>query len=372
MAMVRIVEVKLILKSPTILSERRSALGYLGILNYIPPTTLRGAILTSLYTQEKIGEEKLREEDVRPRLIVSPAYPIDIQGKKSRPATPFIWECKVCRMESERCKNKNKEDEGKYIINREEEFVKKIYEDAPLNIPSECEKGHRALKALHPKPIPEVKRVVTRHISVTIDKSRGVAVKGMLYSYDVILPPQTYWATLSLPDGYGVDSRFEVRLGRGASRGFGVAELEVQGEISLEEKAEEYSNYIKGDTVVAVAVSPTLQGEIDPQPYPRTLDLSKVAAQLGFNIADCALTIEKVYGKTVRMKGGWNILKDAPRPDYYAKAQGSVVSARVDAKNRKDAAIGLAALAYHGTIEELKGYTITGVNILRPAQEVTK
>ena len=354
--MVRVVEVKITLRSPTILPERRSASGYVGTLNYIPPTTLRGAILTALYMQGKIGEEKLREEDVRPRLIASPAYPIDAEGRKSRPATPFIWECKV----------------SKYIINREEEFVKKIYEDAPLSIPSECAMGHRALKALHPKPIPNVEKVATRHISVAIDKSRGVAVKGMLYSYDVILPPQTYWATLTLPDEYGVDGRFEVRVGRGSSRGFGFAEIEVQREISLGEKAEEYSNYIKGDIVVMVAISPTLQGGIDPQPYPKTLDLANIAAQLGFNIADCTLNIEKVYGKTVRVKGGWNILKDAPRPDYYAKAQGSVVSARIHAKSRKDAAIGLAALAYHGTIEELGGYTITGVNMLRVAEEVVK
>ncbi|NHV97922.1 MAG: hypothetical protein HA494_09105 [Thaumarchaeota archaeon] len=353
--MVRVVEVKITLRSPTILPERRSASGYIGTLNYIPPTTLRGAILTALYLQGKIGEEKLREEDVRPRLIASPAYPIDAEGRRSRPATPFIWECKV----------------SKYIINREEEFVKKIYEDAPLSIPSECAMGHRALKALHPKPIPQVKKVATRHISVAIDKSRGVAVKGMLYSYDVILPPQTYWATLTLPDEYSVDGRFEVRVGRGSSRGFGFAEIEVQREISLGEKAEEYSNCIKGDIVVMVAISPTLQGGIDPQPYPKRLDLANIAAQLGFNIADCTLNIEKVYGKTVRVKGGWNILKDAPRPDYYAKAQGSVVSARIDAKSRKDAAIGLAALAYHGTIEEL-GYTITGVNMLRVAQEVVK
>jgi hypothetical protein len=306
-------------------------------------------------------------------LITSPAYPIDEEGRRSRPATPFVWECKVCRMESEQCKNENKEKEkGKYIINREEEFVKKIYEDAPLNIPSECEMRHRALKAMHPKPIPEVKKVTTRHISVAIDKSRGVAVKGMLYSYDVILPPQTYWATLTLPDEYCVEGRFEVRVGRGSSRGFGFAEIEVQREISLEEKAEEYSNYIKGDKVVLVAISPTLQGGSDPQPYPKTLDLADIAAQLGFNIADCTLNIEKVYGKTVRVRGGWNILKEAPRPDYYAKAQGSVVSARIDAKSRKDAAIGPAALAYHGTIEELGGYTITGVNMLRVAQEVVK
>jgi hypothetical protein len=354
--MVRVVEVKITLRSPTILPERRSASGYVGTLSYIPPTTLRGAILTSLYLQGKIGEEKLKEEDVRPRLIASPAYPIDAKGRKSRPATPFIWECKV----------------SKYIINREEEFVKKIYEDAPLSIPSECARGHRALKALHPKPIPNVEKVTTRHISVAIDKSRGVAVKGMLYSYDVILPPQTYWATLTLPDEYGVDGRFEVRVGRGSSRGFGFAEIEVQREISLEEKAEEYSNYIKGGKVVLVAISTTLQGGIDPQPYPKTLDLADIAAQLGFNIADCTLNIEKVYGKTVRVRGGWNILKEAPRPDYYAKAQGSVVSARIDAKSRKDATTGLAALAYHGTIEELGGYTITGVNMLRVAQEVVK
>jgi len=368
--MVRIVEVKLTLKSPTILSERRSASGYLGTLDYIPPTTLRGAVLTSLYTQGKIREEKLREEDARPRLIASPAYPIVPQGKKSRPATPFIWECKVCKMESDQSKNVDKE--GKYILNREEDFVKKIYDAAPLNIPSECEKGHRALKPLHPTPIPRVERVITRHMSVSINKSRGVAVKGMLYSYDIILPPQTYWATLLIPDEYGVDSRFEVRVGRGSSRGFGVAEIEVQSEINLEEKAEEYYSYVKGDTIVAVATSPTLEGGSNPQPYRRTIAVSKVAEQLGLNITNCVLYVEKVYGKTVRMKGGWNILKDVPRPDYYAKVQGSIVSARVDAKDRKDAAMGLAALAFYGTIEELEGDIITGANMLRPALEVIK
>ena len=374
--MVRIVEVKLTLKSPAILAERRSASGFLGAFDYIPASTLRGAILTSLYVEGKVNEDTLSKEDMKPSLIASPAYPLSPKGK-SRPASPFIWKCKKCELnrvleKSEECDSEGGEDKKDgAILDQEEKFIKVIYENALLEIPSECREGHRALKPLHPELIPEPKRVVTRQISVGINKSRATAVKEMLYSYDVIFPPQTFWATLLLPEKYELNNRFEVMVGRGLSRGFGLTEIELQREISLEEKAEEYSNHIKGKTVVLFAMSPTLQGGFNPQPYPRTVNLSKIGEQLGLSI-DGALQIERVYGKTVRVRGGWSLLTNTNRPDYYAKAQGSIIAAKVEAQSQKDAAKGLAVLAYHGTIEELNGFTITGVNMLRPALEVIK
>ena len=383
--MVRIIEVKLTLKSPAILAERRSASGFLGALNYIPAPTLRGAVLTSLYVRGEVDEKRLEEEDLKPRLIASPAYPLSSQWK-SRPASPFIWKCKICEVKLTRNNKKNEEceientnedntdkeeKENAYLLNKEEEFVKRIYENAPLKIPSECKEGHRALQPLHPKLIWDERRIVSRQISVGIDKSRAAAVKGMLYSYDVIFPPQTYWATLLLPDEYKLSNRFELKIGRGLSRGFGVAEMEIQREISLEEKAEEYSSYMKGNIVVMIAMSPTLDGGFDPQLYPREVELSKIAEHFSLTVGG-TLYIDRVYGKTIKVSGGWNLLRDTNRPDYYAKAQGSIVVVKVDAKSQKDASKGLAVLAYHGTIEELNGFTITGVNMLKPALEVIK
>ncbi|MEM4328850.1 MAG: hypothetical protein QXI50_04225, partial [Candidatus Caldarchaeum sp.] len=47
------------LESPVALPTRRARLGYLGAPNYIPATTLRGALITALYREGMVDENAL-------------------------------------------------------------------------------------------------------------------------------------------------------------------------------------------------------------------------------------------------------------------------------------------------------------------------
>ena len=77
----RIVEIYLSLKSPAIITERRTEHGFKSIDDYIPSSTVRGAILASLYYHGLVDKATLERERENPLLICTPAYPL-INGHK--------------------------------------------------------------------------------------------------------------------------------------------------------------------------------------------------------------------------------------------------------------------------------------------------
>ena len=87
-------EVKIKTLSPTIIPERKIERGYKGQLKYIPSTTLRGAILTSLYMKGYLDLEEVKTIGKSCELLVSNAYLID-SGFKSYPSHPFMYRCKI-------------------------------------------------------------------------------------------------------------------------------------------------------------------------------------------------------------------------------------------------------------------------------------
>ncbi|MEM1990860.1 MAG: hypothetical protein QW782_09570, partial [Candidatus Bathyarchaeia archaeon] len=91
-----ILEIMLEILSPTIITERRSLRGFLKTLNYIPASTLRGAILSELYRNGIVGDDFLKSEREKPSVIASYAYPVTSGGEKCYPSHPFMYRCKVC------------------------------------------------------------------------------------------------------------------------------------------------------------------------------------------------------------------------------------------------------------------------------------
>ena len=86
-----ILEIMLEILSPTIITERRSLRGFLKTLNYIPASTLRGAILSELYRNGIVGDDFLKSEREKPSVIASYAYPVTSGGEKCYPSHPFMY-----------------------------------------------------------------------------------------------------------------------------------------------------------------------------------------------------------------------------------------------------------------------------------------
>jgi len=86
----RLLEARLVLKSPAIVTQRRLERGFVKPADHIPGSTLRGAILASLYRAGKLSADDLRREAEEPSLLASPAYPV-VGSSRSVPATPFMF-----------------------------------------------------------------------------------------------------------------------------------------------------------------------------------------------------------------------------------------------------------------------------------------
>ncbi|MCX8171650.1 MAG: hypothetical protein N3E47_06775, partial [Candidatus Bathyarchaeota archaeon] len=212
--------------SPTIIAERRSLRGFLKTLNYIPASTLRGAILSELYRRGIIKDDFLKNERESPSLVASYAYPVTSGGKKAYPSHPFMYECKVCKWRKNYLNN---------VIGELES-----YGELRELIPATCENGHAALENLYSKCYPDDANKVpaSRFICTGVSKRRGSSETGMLYEYEAMTPGRKFWATLALPDRImeHIDG-LEIHIGRGISRGFGRSKIVKTRTISLRDIA---------------------------------------------------------------------------------------------------------------------------------------
>ena len=313
----RLIEVKVRLESPAIISSKRTKEGYVRPLRYLPGSTLRGAVISSLYVEGLLNEEDLKREAKNPSILASPAYPI-IDGFKSYPATPFVGKCKLC---------------GK-IYDLTEENVRNIMEGKDPVFHGECEKCQVPIESLYDKLISkrgEVEVGVFRLTSVGIDKKRGVSAKGMLFDYEAIEEGIEFWARLRVPREIEIDG-LEIFIGRGASRGFGRAIIEFVGEYEVE---------VNGNIFYALS-------DLTPLRSIRTL-------------YGVTIKIREVYGRNKQLQTGWDMEKSKPRPVINVVGSGAVVVAEVEYFKPEISAVGIPL--------EVEDFWITGLNVLTPISE---
>ncbi|MEM0235128.1 RAMP superfamily CRISPR-associated protein [Thermofilum sp.] len=350
----KFLEVELEILSPTIVTERRSLRGFLKALDYIPASTLRGAILSELYRRGIVKESFLESERARPSVITSYAYPV-VDGRKTYPAHPFMYECKICKV----------------VKNYLSEVIEDLESHGHLSKLAHltCESGHVALESLYSKPYPKEgkNRVPTsRFLCTGVSKERGTSEIGMLYEYEAIAPGRKFWATMAVPDELEehVDG-LEVRIGRGISRGFGrsrIIKSSVIGLRGLAAKIEEV--IVQGKYIVFYASSPLVSCHQDSyEPYPLEVDLSSLTAKLAMSEGG-KLEVKAVYGRADFRIGGWDMYENVEKaPVEHATRPGAIVVAKYSGSP-----LALVALSLLGTIERLGSTVITGVNMLHPAR----
>jgi len=313
----RLIQVNIKLKSPAIISAKRTKEGYVKPLRYLPGSTLRGAVISSLYVEGLLNEENLKREAKNPSILASPAYPI-IDGFKSYPATPFVGKCKLC---------------GK-IYDLTEINIRNIIESKDPVFHGECEKCQVPIEPLYGKLISkrgEVEVGIFRSTSVGIDKRRGVSARGMLFDYEAIKEGVEFWARLRIPREIEIDG-LEIFIGRGTSRGFGHAIIKFTKEYEVEV-----------DENIFYALSALVPLKSIKTPYGATIK------------------IEEVYGRCKQLQTGWDIEKFKPRPIINVVESGAVVVAEVEHFKPEISAVGIPL--------EVEDSWITGLNVLTPISE---
>lgn len=319
--MVRLYEARLVLRSPAIVTARRTERGYVKPLSYIPGSALRGAILTALFRAGRLGEAELEKESREPTLLASSCLPL-VGDKKTLPATPFMGLCKLCDSRVD----VTREAADALASGREPAFT-------PL-----CPRDGCPLEPLHGRFVyndggtlrvfrPSTFRVT----SVGISKERGAAVKGLLFDYEAIAEGAAFWCWVAVHESLTLPGELEVAVGRGRSRGFGWADLKLK-------PVEAGSAYGEG---VFVALSPLAPVE-----------------QLSWQ--GQSVRIRRIIGREGSLQLGWDYRSRGFRPIVNLARPGSLVVAGV---------AGSSAALKAGLPVEVAGFKVVGLNSIIPVSE---
>jgi hypothetical protein len=337
------------LKSPAIVTERRTERGYKGALSYIPASTLRGALLSSLFYHGGLSVDRLTREKDNPTLFCTPAFPSG--GEKSWPSHPFLFKCKVCGT----------------LVSTTEEVLSQMESGNEPSLRFTCPEGHMALEGIHPRFVfPSEKKMANvepfSSVSVAINKDRAASEGGLLFEYDAIAAGQKFWARIGyeddLPDLF--NKGFEFWIGRGISRGFGWTEITDAKNVDLRQEAESLrGSIVSGRTVLYALSHLFFSGSTS---FPKELDLGEISRRIGTGAGGKVL-LKRVYGRATIYDSGWDMVKGEGRPMLKALCPGSLVEASVSSDTSLEA---LAALSIIGTVEEAGGFRLVCINQLIP------
>jgi len=335
MSSYRFFEVEISTLSPTILVFRATRTGYLKPLDYIPGPTLRGAILTALHYHGYLTLKDLEKEAKNPSFLSTPAFPVvSIESREFRavPATPFDFECKLCR----RRESKLRDLVGVYKkgLSQLVSLTAECPEHGPMRTLYSILLAHRGRK-----PILDTIYVT----SVAINKATRTAMRGLLYNYEALVAGLKFWARLTIPDYIAgkIPSIFEVSIGRGRSRGFGRAQIKL-----LEEHNPE-----------------------NTQPSGFFIALSPLLPLRTLTWGSCSITAEAVYGRTFKVVSGWDMVMGFHKPIVTAVRRGAVLVARVQCADQSSLQTFITMLSHGGLPVEYSGVWLTGFNTLLTLDE---
>ncbi|MDJ0268946.1 MAG: hypothetical protein NXY59_00050 [Aigarchaeota archaeon] len=347
-------EVEIEFVTPAIVSTRVSDRGYVAPSSYIAATTVRGALLSSLLYHGYVDEELVAKEAERPSVIASPAYPLSGEGKRALPATLLHIRCKVCKE-----------------VRIPQDF--RITAEGIEGAETLCRNGHPAVESPHPKPVylsgekgmEDANVSCESPINVGMSRYRASAAGKMLYIYEAISPKSRFWFRVVSLEDVEVPSQQTLWLGRGITRGFGEARMRVRSEISFEGLAERMRDASReGRELLFYSLSPIARVDGDKYcGYPSRVDLYRLSAKRRGG----ELRIRNIYGRPIDVSLGWSITREreGERPNLFSVApMGSLVVASPHETSPED----LAMLFLAGTVEDVLGSPITGLNMLGPAE----
>jgi len=346
MKSLRFLEIEIELISPAIIPSRMTRSGYTRPLDYIPGSTLRGALLATLYRFGYVDKEMIRREANEPSVLSSSAYPIKTIEEPTTnkalshytlPATPTTFRCRIC---------------GRTVLNLGRFTVQDLSLGEP-HLVAECSE-HGPMKSLYTMPIyrygDDIRVFKPRTIyttSVSIHKELGVAMRGMLFSYEAIAEGTKFWARLVVPDYVAekLPERLNVTIGRGSSRGFGHSSVRIKSS----------KNITNSETTSGVFIS-----------------LSPLVPLSRLSYGGCEVRIRGLLGRLTRMFSGWDMLLGRRRPLIKLVKPGAIVRAEISCGDSENTKIFAALLSYGGIPIRLDDTWLTGFNVLVPVNEYEK
>lgn len=243
------------LLSPAIVSARRVRMNYTGGSSWIPGLTVRGAFLTSLIEEGRI--DVVEEEEKRPSLRFSPAYPISIDDRgerKSFPAHFYILFHKRKKRLLEPADWPRALDKGlnspRDLLSPIEKYLSDGYKPAFGRGLVAFEESTGGVSFYR-----KVDVSFGANTSVGINKSLRKSEYQMLFNYVAVAEGTRFWGLAIDPEDRvlrGITER-EVWVGRATTRGFGHARIRFSKVMGLEDFAAKLSNV---ETKVLYALSP--------------------------------------------------------------------------------------------------------------------
>ncbi|MHA1594240.1 MAG: RAMP superfamily CRISPR-associated protein [Candidatus Baldrarchaeia archaeon] len=346
-------------------------------------STIRGALITALMS--KLGHEIIESELKEPGILSTPFFPL-IDGKvKTYPAEAFTFEHKIP-------KKINGKEIREIVKMLDINALKKAARDNNIEIIAEkCIPDDPLFTPAVGKPIAKINNQyiaaevkATRTIAVGISKRSGRSEEGMLFTYEAIAEGQSFWGRIIdlkdvISEALPKSNVIEVRIGRGASRGFGIAKLALKelskGEIT--KRKEEIRKKISDGYVVLKAVAPLAvigknmfletfpeQFTFDNQWTDYILSFDDVREFLDEKLRECKIELCSASGKKLTFGylmeiGGWSLKSNLPKPVIRSSGPGSVAVYRITAG--LDAAPDALLLAEVFGIDEL---SIAGFNYI--------
>jgi len=227
-----IYEVQLRQESPVLVSGIAADSRYLKhSTSYIEGYTLRGALLTYISRELK---KDVKEEALKPTIIFHPAYPT-FRKEVSRPAHPLLLCCKVCREDKIFPSIDSIEKIRDFDIN---ELFKVTCRRGHLYTVSNM-KGELVVKI--DKTYYKLSQYLQSLDSTAINKYVKSSEIGMLFGYLTLLPVHEEDGQLkqNIFIGKIVDTEnklenlleeedFEIKIGRGKSKGFGKFNVHIK------------------------------------------------------------------------------------------------------------------------------------------------
>ena len=260
----RLYKLNITLLSPLVIADYPLGYTWFTILDYLPGSLIRGAILSKLYKEYPQLRERIRRESITPTLYAHPAYPFK-NSKVFKPAEPLIYQCKICGHIS-RAK-----------IDLKNNSI--ILPSCPENHVASMKSIGGALIYYENDVFEKYEPVKTLINNVGINKYLKSSEVGMVYNYIGISPVSHYTSLLydkdNLISNYllKTDMPVEVLMGRGVSRGFGRTHIDFN-ELGIEKyiasRVKHIKNYVKDNLLILKASSVVFSSDSEgyhPKPY---------------------------------------------------------------------------------------------------------
>lgn len=383
-------EVEVELLSPTILVERTGKSGYTSIRDRLPGQTLRGALLTALHDAGIYSDPRKLAEL---RITATTGLPGE-EGASFYFGHPFVMVPKVSLLKDEKkgrryafsllagkwleeLRNVGAKYRGLrgLLLSKLREYreafpdkLRELGEDAHAFSPSLLEFGVGDIFKVDGKGIPlKFSGYPTSlEISVGISHVRGASESGMIFAYEALPTGAKFSARLTDMDGGLTDlmadhgllangrAELLVRIGRGASRGFGHAVMRLRKlpEEELRKVVERADRALNEGVIPLLAraplveLRPSTRGLVSLPSPPEEIKVPgewhaslELGGRLMLKRVDC-------LGKQRRVKG-YSMRKGIARPEFTAACEGSLCLYKV-ARADGDVAEALALLELAG------------------------